>query len=315
MERLGLGPEELLKHNPRLIYARLTGFGQKGAYANMAGHDINYLAVAGVLGLLGRADAPPTPPANLLADFAGGGLLCAFGIVMCLFEREKSGKGQVIDSAMQDGALYFASQLFKLKAISIWDSSRGKNVFNAGTPFYDTYACKDGRFMSVGAIEPAFYKTFLEKMELTEQIKISDQLDSRTWDRTREIITKRFLTRSRDEWQKHFDGSDACTVPVLELHEVPNHPHNAARNVLLQSVHSEGETNLFLTHDPAPAPRLSRTPAILYPRVTPKNGEHTLAVLKECGFLDQEIQQLISQKIIFEPTTKQKKHLCKNKQI
>jgi len=297
MERLGIGPEELLKHNPRLIYARLTGFGQQGPYAKMAGHDINYLAISGVLGHLGRHNNPPTPPANLLADY-GGGLTCALGIVTCLFEREKSGKGQVIDCAMQDSTLYMASQMYKLRSTPMWNQSRGKNLIDTGAPFYDTYECKDGRFMSVGALEPQFFTVLLEKLELQDQIEASEQMNKKKWEKIRELIAKKFLTKTRDEWQKIFDGSDACVVPVLELEEISHHPHNAIRNVLIKSDGSENEKNVMLSHDPAPSPRLSRTPAVAHTGPAPKNGEHTIIVLKQCGLSPNEIQYLINKNIV-----------------
>uniref|UniRef100_A0A6B2L6T9 Alpha-methylacyl-CoA racemase n=1 Tax=Arcella intermedia TaxID=1963864 RepID=A0A6B2L6T9_9EUKA len=298
MERLGLGPEELLKLNPKLIYARLTGFGQKGTYAPMAGHDINYLAVSGVLSALGTKSLP-SPPSNLLADFAGGGAMCALGILIALYERERSGKGQVIDAAMQDGVLYLASQMWKLKPLlPAPENSQGRNYFNAGAPFYRCYECKDGGFMSVGAIEPQFYSLFLKLMGLEKEIDKNVQNDSDSWEGTVQIIERQFKTKTRDEWQAVFDGKDACVVPVLELEEVHNHAHNKTRNVLVPS--ATKTDNVFLDFDPAPAPLLSRTPGSLQARPVPKVGEHSVGVLKENGFTEKEIEALMSGRVVIQ---------------
>lgn len=296
---MGLGPEILCKINPRLIYARLTGFGQNGPYAKVAGHDINYLAISGVLGELGRANSPPTPPGNLLADFAAGGLLCAFGILLSLFERERSGKGQVIDSAMQDGALYLASFIFHGKASPLWNKPRGFNPLDSGAPFYDTYLCKDNRWYSVGAVENHFWKNFLTLTQLDNVIDANDQYNADTWETTRKLLTERFLTKTSEEWQKIFDGKDACAVPVLTLDTILTHPHNVQRNVLLSKPGQSQGNNILFTHVPAPAPRLSRTPGTDVVKPLPRIGQHTEDVLTELGVSKEQITELIKNKSIF----------------
>lgn len=214
LEALGLHPNLLLAANPSLVIARLTGFRRDGKYKDMAGHDINYLAVSGVLSQLGRKDSPPYPPANILADFAGGGLMCAFGIIMALLNRTRTGKGQVVASNMVDGSAYLASFMrFGLKT-PIWDQPRGENILDGGCPFYDVYACKGGGYMAVGALEPKFFKELICGLGLEGSSCTQQQLDRQSWPKMREAIRERFLQQTRDQWEQVFDGTDACCTPV-----------------------------------------------------------------------------------------------------
>ncbi|EDS43788.1 alpha methylacyl-coa racemase [Culex quinquefasciatus] len=250
MEKLGLGPSELMRENPRLIYARLTGFGQNGAHAARAGHDINYVALSGILSLLGRKDERPTAPINLAADFAGGGLLCAFGILAAVLERHNSGKGQVVDHAMVEGAAYVGSWLIRSQKLPIWGRPRGENMLDTGVHFYDTFQTKDGKFMSVGAIEPQFYKELLEGLDLQMELPQYEDVE-----KSKHLFEAIFLTKTRDEWTKIFQDRDACVFPVLDMDEAYKYPHNREREVFLDKV----KTNDELV--PTPAPKLSRTPA------------------------------------------------------
>ena len=214
LEALGLHPDLLLAANPRLVIARLTGFRRDGKYKDMAGHDINYLAVSGVLSQLGRKEGPPYPPANILADFAGGGLMCALGIIMALFHRASTGKGQIVENNMVDGSAYLASfPRFGLKT-PMWDQPRGENPLDGGAPFYDVYACKEGGYMAVGALEPKFFMELIRGLGLEGSPCTQQQLDRQSWPQMRENIRERFLQRTRQEWEQIFDGTDACCTPV-----------------------------------------------------------------------------------------------------
>ena len=250
MERLGLGPDVAMGRNPRLIFARMTGWGQDGPYANMAGHDINYIAISGALSALGRKGEKPLFPVNLLGDFAGGGMLCAMGILLALIERAQSGKGQVVDAAMVDGAANIASFLFGFTNAGMWQE-RGTNMLDTGAHFYDTYETKDGKYMSVGAIEPQFYAEFVSRLGVDADA-LSNQMDRDDWPRAKELVAEAFKQKTREEWSAIYDGTDACVAPVLELNEVMDHAHNETRGLL---VDTEAGGKL-----PAPAPRLSRTP-------------------------------------------------------
>jgi alpha-methylacyl-CoA racemase len=282
MERLGLGPDVACGRNPRLVYARLTGYGQTGPYAPMAGHDINYIAISGALSVLGRQGEKPTPPINLLGDFAGGGMLCALGIALALVERAQSGKGQVIDAAMVDGAAYLASFIFKFRNNGMWKDERGTNMLDTAAPFYDTYETKDGGFLSVGAIEPQFYAALLRGLGL-DPATLPHQMDQSRWPTMKEQVAAVFATRSRDEWSAIFDGTDACVAPVLGMGEVERHPHNSERTLMIADPTGKLE--------PAPAPRLSRTPGSVR-RPIPTVGQHTDEVLGEYGMTPAEIAAL-----------------------
>ncbi|MCJ1403016.1 hypothetical protein MMC11_006238 [Xylographa trunciseda] len=218
LENLGLNPVELIAQNVRLVIARLTGFRKDGKYASMAGHDINYLAVSGVLNQLGRKGTPPHPPANILADFAGGGLTCAFGITMALLARERTGRGQIVDSNMVDGSAYLATFPRLATKTPMWDRQRGENLLDGGCPFYDVYECKDGGHMAVGALEPQFFKELLNGLELRDFLSVQHNRDE--WPAIQDAFSKRFLQRARKDWEIIFDGKDACCTPVLSYAEM-----------------------------------------------------------------------------------------------
>ncbi|KAA8578624.1 alpha-methylacyl-CoA racemase [Etheostoma spectabile] len=289
MEKLGLGPQEMLKENPRLIYARLTGYGQSGSYATAAGHDINYLAISGLLSRLGRSGEKPYAPLNLMADFAGGGLTCALGIVLALLERTTSGKGQIIDASMVEGAAYVGSFAWKSRRIGMWDSPRGQNMLDSGAPFYDTYETADGKYMAVGAIEPQFYRQLLTGLEL-DAGELPPQMSSTDWPELRRIFSKRFASKTQADWSRIFDGTDACVTPVLSFDEVSSHPHNQERASFIKD--SNGEES------PRPAPVLSRTPAVPCLASDPVIGEHTVEVLNEYGFTSADIDQMLTAGVV-----------------
>lgn len=297
MEKLGLGPETLFKDNPGLIYARLTGFGQSGPCADMAGHDINYVALSGLLSMLGRKGAPPTPPINLLADFAGGGLMCALGITLALLERSKSGKGQVIDANMVEGAAYVGSWIYSSQGAFLWGKPRGENWLDSGAHFYDTYETSDGRHMAVGAIEPQFYEELISLLGLdAEEVGQFDEPEE-----MKKILTAKFKEKTQAEWSKVFEGKDACVTPVLTMEEAPHHPHNVARNSFIPSVYSPDR------YEPRPAPILSRTPATLPPGLrAPQIGEHTIEILTEAGYSKKAIEELLTGRIAADAKNKAK---------
>ncbi|HEY2774780.1 MAG TPA: CaiB/BaiF CoA-transferase family protein [Candidatus Binatia bacterium] len=282
MEKLGAGPDVALARNPRLVYARLTGWGQSGPYASMAGHDIDYIAISGALSLLGRKGEKPLAPVNLLGDFAGGGMLCALGIVLALFERNVSGKGQVVDAAMVDGAAHLSSFLYGFFRAGLWSKERGTNMLDSGAPFYDTYRTGDGEYMAVGAIEPQFYAKLLEGLGLDGD-SLPHQMDRSKWIEMRELFAKTFANKTREQWSVIFDGTDACVAPVLGLDEAARHPANAARQVFVDGVGGHAM--------PAPAPRLSRTPGRAVASA-PINGTDTDAVLAEAGMTPERIAEL-----------------------
>jgi len=291
MERLGLGPEVVTKENPRLVYARLTGFGQSGPYKDMAGHDINYLALSGVLNSLGRKNENPLAPINLLADFAGGSFVCAMGIMAALLERGVSGKGQVVDSCMVEGAAYVGSWLFASRDMFVWGQPRGHNMLDSGVHFYETYQTSDNRYMSVGCIEPQFYETFLEKLGVSDD----DLPQFDDFDELKTKVAEIFKTKTRDEWCKVFDGTDACVTPVLSQEEVPYHPQNLARNSFLPG------------GMPRPAPVLSRTPASASDSPnTIEFGLHTREVLLEEGLTEGEVDDLIARGVVGQAEPKAK---------
>ena len=250
MERLGLGPQDCMGANPRLIYARMTGWGQSGPLAPRAGHDINYLSIAGGLQPMGRADDTPPPPLNLVADFGGGGMLLALGVITALYERLKSGRGQVVDAAMTDGVAMLTASLHGMLASGAWQAERGANLLDGGAPFYDTYRTADGGFVSVGALEPQFYAELLDGLGL-DPAQLPDQHDRAGWPELRRRFSEVFASRDRAHWEEVFADRDACVAPVLSPTEAVDHPHNRARGTFVEI---DGLTQ------PAPAPRLSRTP-------------------------------------------------------
>jgi alpha-methylacyl-CoA racemase len=250
-ERLGIGPDACLARQPRLVYARVTGWGQDGPWAGHAGHDLNYLALTGALHSFGRAGGPPVFPVNLVADFGGGSMLVLVGILAALLERERSGRGQVVDAAMVDGVGLLAQMLWSLRGQGLWSDERGTNLLDGGAPFYDVYACADGRYVAVGALEPQFFAALLDGLGLADA-GLPAQHDRLGWPALRTAFTAAFASRDRDDWVASFEGTDACVTPVLEPREVADHPHLAARRSLVEV---DGVLQA------APAPRFSRTPA------------------------------------------------------
>lgn len=289
MEKLQLGPETLQRENPRLIYARLSGFGQSGRCSQVAGHDINYLALSGVLSRIGARGQNPYPPLNLVADFGGGGLMCALGIVLALFERTRSGRGQVIDANMVEGTAYLSSFLWKTQNTGLWDLPRGENVLDGGAPFYTTYKTADGGFMAVGAIEPQFYKQLIQGLGLKLE-ELPSQMSTTHWPDMKKMFADAFAKKTKAEWCQIFDGLDACVTPVLTFEEAACHGHNKDRGTFI--------TDEELGTSPRPAPQLSRTPAEPYSKRDALIGEHSEEILKEFGFSQREINELKADNII-----------------
>ena len=281
MERLGLGPDVSLKRNPKLVYGRMTGWGQTGPMSQAAGHDINYIALIGALHAIGRKGAPPVPPLNLVGDFGGGALYLAFGMACALFEAQRSDKGQAIDCAMTDGAASLMSMFYGFKASGMWSDNKGENLLDGGAHFYDTYETSDGKWISIGSIEPQFYTLLLEKAGISDQ-EFEHQMDRAKWPALKEKIARVIKTKTRVQWDALMENTDVCYAPVLSLAEAPMHPHNVARETFVQI---EGVTQ------PAPAPRFSRTkPEVQGP--PPGSGQHNEAILKDFGFAPGEIDAL-----------------------
>jgi alpha-methylacyl-CoA racemase len=281
MEKLGLGPDITLKRNPKLIYARLTGWGQTGSYATMAGHDINYIAISGLLSLFRRAGEKPLPPLNLLGDFAGGSMLCVMGILLSLIERNNSGKGQVVDSAIIDGVTYIAAFLHGLFANHLMTLDVGTNRLDGGAPFYQTYKTLDEKFIAVGSLEPQFYSLLLKYLGI-DPASMPEQNDQSKWLAVKDKFTETFITRTRDEWADIFNGTDACVTPILAFDEVMDNCHNQERKTLV---------NIDGILQPAPAPRLSRTPGKVGNLVQKPEG-NTRELLQELGLSEKEILDL-----------------------
>ena len=281
MERLGLGPEICLKRNPRLVFGRMTGWGQDGPLAQAAGHDLNYIALAGVLHSIGRVGQPPTPPLNLVGDFGGGALYLAFGVACGIIEAQRSGKGQVVDAAMVDGAASLASIFFALHAAGSFSLERGKNVLDSGAFFYDVYECADGKYISLAAIEDKFLAEFLRRMEIDPK-EMPAKMDQKRWPEAKAKLAQRFKTKTRADWCRLLEGSDACFAPVLYLEEAPKHPHNLARGSFVEI---DGIVQ------PAPAPRFSRTPAAK-PTRPEAPGERGRASLAQWGLSGDDIARL-----------------------
>jgi alpha-methylacyl-CoA racemase len=280
MERLGLGPDQCLARNPKLVYGRMTGWGQEGPLAQTAGHDLNYIALAGVLHSIGRAGQAPTPPLNLVGDFGGGALYLAFGLVCGLLEAQRSGKGQVVDAAMVDGAASLMSIFYALHAAGSFSLKRGDNVLDTGAFFYEVYECADGKYVSLASIEDKFLEEFLRRMEIDPK-EMPAKMDKTRWPEAKAKLAQRFKTKTRDEWCRLLEGSDACFAPVLSLEEAPRHPHNVARESFVEV---DGIVQ------PGPAPRFSRTPAAKpTPPETP--GERGIMSLAQWGLSEAEIGQ------------------------
>jgi alpha-methylacyl-CoA racemase len=281
VERLGLGPDVCLARNPRLVYGRMTGWGQEGPLAQAAGHDINYIALAGALDSIGRRGEPPVPPLNLVGDFGGGGLFLAFGVVSALLERASSGKGQVIDAAMLDGAAHLMTFIHGMRHMGLWPGERGENMLDTGAHFYEVYETRDGKYVSIGSIEPQFYRILLEKAGLAGE-ELPHQYDRGAWPRMKERLREVFKRKTRAEWCEIMEGSDVCFAPVLSMTEAPAHPQMAARQTFVEK---------FGLLQPAPAPRFGRTPgAIQGPPAWP--GEHTETALLDWGFERDEVERL-----------------------
>ncbi len=281
-ERLGIGPDDCMARNPKLVYGRMTGWGQEGPMAHAAGHDINYIALAGALDAIGRRGQPPVPPLNLVGDFGGGGMFLAFGLVCGLLEARQSGKGQVIDAAMVDGAATLTAMFHSMVAMGFWNEERGTNLLDTGSHFYDAYECADGKYISIGSIEPQFYAELLQRTGLDSDPDFANQMNRPKWDDLKARITEVFKTKTRAEWCEIMEGTDVCFAPVLSFSEAPKHPHNVARGTF-------AEVNGVV--QPAPAPRFSRTPGELaLPPAHP--GQHTDEALADWGFSADEIAKL-----------------------
>jgi alpha-methylacyl-CoA racemase len=287
MERLGLGPDVCLERNPRLVFGRMTGWGQDGPLAQAAGHDINYISLSGALAAIGRHGEAPVPPLNLVGDYGGGGMLLAYGVVAALLSAARTGTGQVVDAAMVDGSALLMAQFFGMSALGRWTDERGTNLLDTGAPFYDVYPSADGGYLSVGPLEPAFFAVLLERLGI-DDIDAATQHDPRSWPALRLRLGREFASRTRAASEELFAGVDGCVMPVLSMSEAPQHPHNVARGT-------------FVTRDdvvqPAPAPRFSATPARL-DLPPPAVGEHTDAVLAELGLSGDQVHQLRQAKVV-----------------
>ena len=282
-ERLGLGPTDCMARNEKLVYGRMTGWGQEGPMAQAAGHDINYISLVGALHGIGEKGGKPVPPLNLVGDFGGGGMMLAYGLVCAMLEAQKSGKGQVVDTAMVDGAAILMGMFFTMMGVGAYSMERGTNLLDGGAHFYGTYETKDGKYISLGSIEPQFYALLVEKAGLDAE-RFSAQMDGGRWDEFKAELTQVFKTKTRDEWRELMEGTDVCFAPVLALDEVHEHPHNIARNSFLEI---DGIVQ------PAPAPRFSRSePAT--PTGSRLPGQDSRVVLQDAGFSDAEIESMIS---------------------
>ena len=288
MERLGLGPDAALARNPKLVYGRMTGWGQDGPLAPRAGHDINYIALAGVLHAFGHKDERPVPPLNLVGDFGGGGMQLGFGICCALVDALRSGKGQVVDAAMVEGASLLAAMFSGMLAANRWSEARGENVLDSGAPWYDVYETKDGKYVSIGAIEARFFDELIQRLGLNE---VPPQHDRSRWSELRALFTQIFKSKTRDEWCKAFEGSDACFAPVLSFSEARRDPHNVARRAYIE---------VAGVAQPAPAPRFSRTPGEVR-RPPPERGQGGREALADWGFDDAAIGRLAALGLGFSP--------------
>jgi alpha-methylacyl-CoA racemase len=281
MERLGLGPAPALARNPRLVYGRMTGWGQDGPLAPRAGHDINYIALSGVLGAIGRKGQAPVPPLNLVGDFGGGGMFLAFGVACALLEARRSGRGQVVDAAMVEGSAVLAAMFSGFLAAGTWQDERAANILDTGAPWYDVYETKDGKHVAIGSIETRFYEELIARLGLKD---VPPQHDRARWPEMRALFDKAFRSKTREEWCLVFEGSDACFAPVLSWHEAREHPHNVARSA---------HVDVGGVAQPAPAPRFSRTVPAL-PAKPPERGQGGRAALADWGFAPEDVERLQS---------------------
>jgi alpha-methylacyl-CoA racemase len=285
MERLGVGPDVCLARNPRLVFGRMTGWGQEGPYASAAGHDINYISLAGALAHFGRHGEPPTPPLNMVGDFGGGGMLLAYGVVCALLEAQRSGQGQVVDAAMVDGSAVMMTMFWAMRSIGIFDETRrGENLLDTGAHFYDVYRCKDGGYVSIGSIEPQFYAELLRLTGLEDDPEFALQMDRALWPVLKGRLELLFRTKTRDEWCELMEGTDVCFAPVLTMTEAAEHPHNVERKTFVE---------VAGVPQPAPAPRFSRTvPEVTGPPAHP--GQHTREVLLDWGLDEGRVDALFA---------------------
>jgi len=281
MERLGIGPDECLARNPKLVYGRMTGWGQRGPLADAAAHDLNYIAVTGALDAIGREGQPPSIPINLLGDYAGGSLYLALGILAAVQESGRSGKGQVVDAAIIDGVASLMTSMYGLLAAGMWKLERGANIADSGTPFYDVYECRDGKYVSVAPIETRFFEELLERLEISKA-EFPNRWDRSQWRRLREALATRFRSRTRDEWCQLLEGTDACFAPVLSMAEASHHPHVAAREVFAE---------VAGVNQPMPAPRFSRTAPDLPKAPKAASRDEALASLR-CWLGDERYYEL-----------------------
>jgi alpha-methylacyl-CoA racemase len=286
-EKLGVGPKDCMARNPKLVYGRMTGWGQTGPLARAAGHDLNYIALSGAVHAMGPADRPPAVPLNLVGDYGGGGMLLALGVVAALYETQKSGQGQVVDAAIADGAAVLMAAQYGLQAKGFWQDQRESNFLDGSAHFYGNYACADGRYLSVGAIEPQFYRLLLEKCGVTDP-HFAQQWERAEWPALKEKLATLFLQKSRDAWCELLEGSDACVAPVLSMAEAPAHPHNRARGIFVEQ---DGCVQ------PAPAPRFDRTPSTL-PPAAPAIGRDSRAILRSLGRSSVEIDALLLEGVV-----------------
>jgi alpha-methylacyl-CoA racemase len=287
MERLGLGPDVALARNPRLVYGRMTGWGQYGPYAQSAGHDINYVALSGALHAIGTEERP-VPPLNLVGDYGGGAMFLAFGLLAAIISARETGKGQVIDAAMTDGAATLMAPIYGLKAAGLWRDGRRSNFLDGGAPFYDVYRCRDGKWLSLGPLEPQFFGAMQQALGIAA---VADYMTPETWPRLREEIAAAVARETRDHWEATLAGKDVCAAAVLSLDEAPSHAHNRARDAFVER---GGVVQ------PAPAPRFSQTPGRIQ-GAPPGAGEHNDEVLRDWGFTDGEIAGLRERKVLVDP--------------
>ncbi|MEA3078586.1 MAG: alpha-methylacyl-CoA racemase [Actinomycetota bacterium] len=281
-ERLGIGPDDCLARNPKLVYGRMTGWGQEGPMASAAGHDINYIALAGALHPIGRAGQPPLPPLNLVGDFGGGAMYLAFGVACALLEAQRSGQGQVVDAAMVDGAASLTAMFHGFRAMGMWTEERGTNLLDTGAHFYEVYETADGKYVSIGSIEPQFYAELLRLTGLADDPEFAGQHNRAAWPALKVRLAEVFKTKTRDQWNSIMEGTDVCYAPVLSLGEAPAHPHMAARGTFVEVA---GVTQ------PGPAPRFSRTPGSIE-RPPSHPGQHTDEALVDWGFSADEVAKL-----------------------
>ena len=295
MERLGVGPDVCVARNPKLVFGRMTGWGQDGPYAASAGHDINYISLAGALAHFSRAGEAPVPPLNMVGDFGGGGMFLAYGVVCALLEAQKSGKGQVVDTAMVDGSAVLMSMFWAMKNIGIFDENKpGTNLLDTGAHFYDVFECSDGKYVSIGSLEPQFYALLLEKTGLVDDPAFAKQMDASQWPTLKAKLADVMRTKTSAQWCKIMEGTDVCFAPVLTMSEAAKHPHNVARQTFIEV---DGVTQ------PAPAPRFSRTASAL-PSAPAHAGQHSVAVLTDWGFDADRISALIASGAIADGSSK-----------